>query len=58
MIRNGDIRVLCKKDEALVFDANARVLAVFKKKDALYVANMKVRNPTFKGPFGRPARYT
>ena len=33
-----------------------RVLALFKRKGGLYVADMKVRNPRLKPPFGGPAR--
>ena len=56
MIKNGDISVLCKKDEAQVLDAQNRVLAVFQRKGGLDVAKMKVRNPKYKAPFGRQAR--
>ena len=56
MTRNGDIFVVCKKDEALVMNQQQQVLAVFKRKGGLYVANMKVRNPKYKPPFGGPAR--
>ena len=56
LTKNSDINVLCKEDEALVLDAQNRILAVFKKKGGLYVANMKVRNPKYKLPFGRQAR--
>ena len=56
MIKNGDISVLCKKDEAQVLDAQNRVLAVFQRKGGLYVAKMKVRNPKYKAPFGGQAR--
>ena len=53
--RRGNISVLCKRDEPLVLDDHNQTLAVFKKKGGLYVANMRVRNPRFEGPFGRPA---
>ena len=56
MIRHGTISVLCKREEALVLNEQNETVAVFKKKGGLYVANMRVRNPRFKAPFGRPAR--
>ena len=56
MTKNGDISVLCKKDEAQVLDAQNRLLAVFQRQGGLYVAKMKVRNPKYKVPFGRQAR--
>ena len=55
MTRHGNISVLCKREEALVLNEQNETLAVFKKKGGLYVANMRVRNPRFKAPFGRPA---
>ena len=54
--RNCDICVFFKKDEALVMNQHQEVLAVFKRKGGIYVADMKVRNPRFKPPFGGPAR--
>ena len=56
MIKNGDINVVCKKDEAVILSADHQVLALFKPKGGLYVSDMKVRNPKFKPPFGGPAR--
>ena len=56
MSRHGTISVLCKREEALVLNEQNETVAVFKKKGGLYVANMPVRNPRFKAPFGRPAR--
>ena len=56
--KHGDITVVCKKDEAVILNAEHQVLAVFKRKAGVYVAAMKVRNPTFKLPFGGPVRYT
>ena len=56
MTKNGDITVVCKRDEAVILSADHQVLAVFKRKGGLYVADMKVRNPMFKQPFGGPAR--
>ena len=56
MTRHGNISVLCKREEALVLNERNEIVAVFKKKGGLYVANMRVRNPRFKAPFGRPAR--
>ena len=56
MTRHGNISVLCKREEALVLNERNETVAVFKKKGGLYVANMRVRNPRFKAPFGRPAR--
>ena len=56
MTKNGDITVVCKKDEAVILSADHQVLALFKRKGGLYVADMKVRNPKFKPPFGGPAR--
>ena len=56
MIKNGDITVVCKKDEAVILSADHQVLALFKRKGGVYVADMKVRNPKFKPPFGGPAR--
>ena len=55
MTRHGDISMLCTRGEALVLDEQNQTLGVFKKKGGLYVANMRVRNPKFNGPFGRPA---
>ena len=56
MTRHGTISVLCKREEALVLNEKNETVAIFKKKGGLYVANMRVRNPRFKAPFGRPAR--
>ena len=56
MIKNGDITVVCKRDEAVVLNAEHQPLAVFKRKGGFYVADMKVRNPRFSTPFGGPAR--
>ena len=56
MTRSGNVQVLFKQDEALVKDDQGRLLAVFKKKGGLYVANMKVKNPKYRPPFGGPAR--
>ena len=56
MTKNGDISVVCKRDEAVVLNAQNQQLAVFKRKGGLYVADMKIRNPRFKPPFGGPAR--
>ena len=56
MTKNGDITVVCKRDEAVILSADHQVLALFKRKGGLYVADMKVRNPRFKPPFGGPAR--
>ena len=56
MIKSGEIMVVCKKNEAVVFNLQHEVLAVFKQKGSVYVADMKVRNPKFKQPFGGPAR--
>ena len=56
MTRHGNISVLCKRDEALVLHDQNQTLAVSKEKGGLYVPNMRVRNPRFKGPFGRPVR--
>ena len=43
MTCSGNINALCKRDEALVLDNQDRVLAVFKMKGSLYVADMKIR---------------
>ena len=56
MVKNGDILVFCKRDKAVVLNAQNQPLAVFKRKGGFYVADMKVRNPKFKPPFGGPAR--
>ena len=56
MAKNGDITVVCKKDEAVILSADHQVLALFKRKGGLYVADMKVRNPKFKLLFGGHAR--
>ena len=56
MTKNGDITVVCKRDEAVVLGADQQVLAVFNRKGGLCVADMKVRNPIFKPPFGGPVR--
>ena len=56
MTKNGDITVVCKRDEAVILSADHQVLALFKRKGGVYVADMKVRNPRFKLPFGGPAR--
>ena len=56
MTKNGDITVVCKRDEAVVLGADQQVLAVFKRKGCLYLADMKVRNPMFKPHFGGPVR--
>ena len=56
MTKHGDITVVCRRDEAEVHGADQQVLVVFKQKGGLYVADMKVRNPKFKPPFGGPVR--
>ena len=56
MTRNGNVQVLFKQDEALVKDNQGRLLAVFRKKGGLYVANTKVKNQKYRLPFGGPAR--
>ena len=56
MTKKGDITVVCKRDEAVILSADHQVLALFKRKGGFYVADMKVRNPRFKPPFGGPAR--
>ena len=56
MTKSGEAVVVCKKDEAVVFNMQHEVLVVFKQKGGFYVADMKVRNPKFKPPFGGPAR--
>ena len=56
MSQNGDITVVCKRDEAVILSADHQVLELFKLKGGLYVADMKARNPMFKSPFGGPAR--
>ena len=56
MTKNGQVVVVCKKDEAVIFNLQHEVLAVFKQKGGFYVADMKVRNPRFKQPFGGPVR--
>ena len=56
MTKSGEVMVVCKKDEAVVFNMQHEVLVVFKQKVGFYVADMRVRNPMFKPPFGGPAR--
>ena len=56
MTKSGEVVVVCKKDEAVILNSKHEVLAVFKQKGGLYVADMKVRNPRFRPPFGGPAR--
>ena len=56
MTKNGKVVVVCKTDEAVIFNLQHEVLAVFKQKGGVYVADMKVRNPRFRPPFGGPAR--
>ena len=56
MTKSGEVVVVCKKDEAVILNLQHEVLAVFKQKGGLYVADMKVRNPRFRTPFGGPAR--
>ena len=56
MTKNGDITVVCKRDEPVILSTENHVLAVFKRKGGFYVADMKVRNPMFKQLFGGPAR--
>ena len=56
MTKTGDVIVVCKKDEAVIVNQQHEVLAVFKQKGGLYVADMRVRNPRFKHLFGGPAR--
>ena len=56
MTKSGNVVVVCKKDEAVILNQQHEVLAVFKQKGGLYVADMRVRNPMFKLPFGGPAR--
>ena len=52
MTKSGEAVVVCKKDEAVILNLQHEVLAVFKQKGCFYVADMKVRNPGFKPPFG------
>ena len=56
MTRNGNVQVLFMQDEARVKDNQGRLLAVFRKKGGLYVANMQVKNPKYRLPFGGQAR--
>ena len=56
MTKSGEVVVVCKKDEAVILNSKHEVLAVFKQKGGLYVADMKVRTPRFRTPFGGPAR--
>ena len=56
MTKSGNVVVVCKKDEAVILNQQHEVLAVFKQKGGFYVADMRVRNPKFKPPFGGPAR--
>ena len=56
MTKSGNVVVVCKKDEAVILNQQHEVLAVFKQKGGLYVADMRVRNPRFKPPFGGLAR--
>ena len=56
MTKSGKVMVVCKGDEAVILNLDHEVLAVFKQKGGLYVADMKVRNPRYKPPFGGPAR--
>ena len=56
MTKSGEVMVICKKDEAVVFNLQHEVLVVLKQKGGFYVADMKVRNPRFKPPFGGPVR--
>ena len=56
MTKSGKIMVVCKKDEAVILNLDHEVLAVFKQRGGLYVADMRIRNPMFKPPFGGPAR--
>ena len=56
MTKSGKIMVVCKKDEAVILNLDHEVLAVFKQRGGFYVADMRVRNPRFKPPFGGPAR--
>ena len=56
MTKSGEVMVICKKDEAVVINLQHEVLVVLKQKGGFYVADMKVRNPMFKPPFGGPAR--
>ena len=55
MTKSGEIMVVCKKNEAVV-NLQHEVLIVLKQKGGFYVADIKVRNPRFKQPFGGPAR--
>ena len=55
MTKSGEIIVVCKKNEAVV-NLQHEVLIVLKQKGGFYVADIKVRNPRFKQPFGGPAR--
>ena len=56
MTKSSNMVVVCKKDEAVILNLQHEVLAVFKQKGGFDVADMKVRNPMFKQPFGGPAR--
>ncbi len=53
---NGTMHVLCTKDDAKLIEVRTgKVLATFRKKNGLYVAMMRVRNPRWQG-FARPGR--
>lgn len=54
--KNRDMSVVCKRDEAVVLNAQDQPLAVFNRKGGFYVADMKVLKPRFKPPFGGNAR--
>ena len=55
MTRNGNLQFLFEQDEALLTDDQGRFLAVFTQNGSFYAANMKVKNPKFRLPFGGPA---
>ncbi len=48
MTESGELSVVCKKDAALVMDAQGKTIATFNRKGGLYVSIMKYRNPRFK----------
>ena len=50
----GKLRVLCDRVKAIVIDLAGKVLATFPKKGGLYVCNMKVRNPRYRGRSAEP----
>ena len=55
LCENGDYDVLCRRDKAFILNKDHFVVAEFTKKNGLYMADLKIKNPSYSG-FTRPVK--